>query len=177
MAYWRNLKSFTILFKDRYKSKIIKDYYDLISTTKEIHCSAEESKWNSCCEYTKEDRKDDLLDIDEILKVFNYKDLDSIETYRNYLNDNISEEEILCDKDIVLCDNIKECIRTKEEAKERLEIILNKKGYTYKDLYKNKEERNKIIKHFRKNSYLSLKEIGNLFGGLSESTICKILSR
>ncbi len=165
------------LFKDRYKSKIIKDYYNLLSTTKEIHSSGEESKWNSCCEYTSGERKDDLLDIEEILKVFNYKGLDSKETYQNYLKNNISEEEILCDKDIVLCDNIKECIRTKEEAEERLEVILTKKGYTYKDLYKDKEERNKMIKHFRKNSYLSLKEIGNLFGGLSESTICKILSR
>ncbi len=165
------------LFKDRYKSKIIKDYYDLLSTTKNIHCSKEESKWNSCCEYTGEERKDELLDIEEILKVFNYKDLDSIEAYKNYLEDDITEEEILCDKDIVLCDNIKECIKTKKEAEEKLEVILGQKGYTYKDLYKNKEERNKIIKHFRKNSYLSLKEIGSLFGGLSESTICKILSK
>jgi hypothetical protein len=165
------------LFKDRYKSKIIKDYYELLSTTKDIHCSQEVSKWNSCCEYTGEERKDKLLDIDEILKVFNYKGLDSIEAYKNYLEDNITEEEILCDKDIVLCDNIKECIKSKKEAEEKLEIILSQKGYTYKDLYNNKEERNSMIKHFRKNSYLSLKEIGNLFGGLSESTICKILSK
>jgi DNA-directed RNA polymerase specialized sigma subunit len=44
-------------------------------------------------------------------------------------------------------------------------------------LIKNKEERNKMIKHFRKNSTLSLKEIGSIFGGLSESSICKILSK
>ncbi|MDW7669623.1 MAG: transposase [Bacillota bacterium] len=165
------------LFKDRYKSKIIKDYYDLLNTTKEIHCLAKESKWNGCCEYTEENRKTSLLDIEDVLRVFNYKDMDSIDAYKNYLNEEISEEEILCYKDIVLCDNIRECIKTKKEAEKKLDNILNKKGYTFKDLIKNKEERNRMIKHFRKNSTLSLKEIGNIFGGLSESSICKILSK
>ncbi len=165
------------LFKDRYKSKIVKNYYDLLNTTKKIHCLAKESKWNSCCEYTGEDRKINLLDIEDVLRVFNYKDMDAIETYKNYLNEEISEEEILCDKDIILCDNIRECIKTKEEAEIKLDTILNKKGYTFKDLIINKEERNKMIKHFRKNSTLSLKEIGGIFGGLSESSICKILSK
>jgi len=37
------------LFKDRYKSKIIKNYYELLNITKKIHCLSKESKWNSCC--------------------------------------------------------------------------------------------------------------------------------
>jgi REP element-mobilizing transposase RayT len=165
------------LFKDRYKSEMITDYYHLLNTTKEIHYLAEDSKWNSCCEYTSDNRKEDLLDIEEILKVFNYKDMDSVEAYKNYLNEEISEEDILCDKDMILCDNIRECIKTKREAELKLEDILDEKGYTYKELIKNKVERNKMIKHFRKNSTLSLKEIGSIFGGLSESSICKILSK
>jgi len=103
--------------------------------------------------------------------------MDSVEAYRNYMNEKISEEEIICDKDIVLCDNIRECIRTKKEAEMRIGTLLDKKGYTFKELIKNKDERNKLIKYFRKNSTLSLKEIGSIFGGLSESTICKILSK
>ncbi|MFO7887357.1 MAG: hypothetical protein R6U59_03485 [Eubacteriales bacterium] len=165
------------LFKDRYKSKIIKDYYDLLNTTKRIHCRKKESKWNSCCEYTREKKERSLLDMEDVLRVFNFKDMDSAEAYKNYLDEKISEEEILCDKDIVLCDNIRECINTIKEAEMKLEKILHKKGYTFKELINNKEERNKIIKLFRKSSTLSLKEIGSIFGGLSESSICKILSK
>jgi|SRR6056297_536095 len=165
------------LFKDRYKSKIIKDYYDLLNTSKKIHCRGKESKWNSCCEYTIEKKEGSLLDIEDILRVFNFKDMDSAEVYKNYLNEKISEEEILCDKNIVLCDNIRDCINTIKEAEIKLENILDKKGYTFKELIKNKEERNKIIRHFRKSSTLSLKEIGIIFGGLSESSVCKILSK
>jgi hypothetical protein len=41
----------------------------------------------------------------------------------------------------------------------------------------NKAIRNELIKEFRQNSTLSLNEIGDLFGGISASGICKILNK
>ncbi|HCW73194.1 MAG TPA: hypothetical protein DHM90_04710 [Clostridiaceae bacterium] len=50
------------------------------------------------------------------------------------------------------------------------------RGMSLTELLKEKELRNELILKFRKNSTLSLKELGSLFGGLSESSICKILN-
>jgi hypothetical protein len=42
-------------------------------------------------------------------------------------------------------------------------------------LLKDKVTRDQLILDFRRSSTLSLKELGEVFGGLSESTVCKIL--
>jgi DNA-directed RNA polymerase specialized sigma subunit len=42
------------------------------------------------------------------------------------------------------------------------------------ELLRDKKRRNDLIKVIRKNSSLSLKELGELFGGLSESRISRI---
>jgi hypothetical protein len=70
-----------------------------------------------------------------------------------------------------------ECIDCINQAKKKIEQELTAMNLSLEDLEKNKKVRNEMIKGIRKNSSLSLKEIGDLFGGLSESAICKILSR
>ena len=50
-------------------------------------------------------------------------------------------------------------------------------GSSVEELLKNKMCRNQLIKDFRRQSTLSLKELGQLFGGLSESSVCKILNQ
>jgi len=69
------------------------------------------------------------------------------------------------------------CIDCKREARRRLDRDLEGLGISYEALLKNKKQRNEMIKSIRKNSTLSLQEIGDLFGGLSESAVCKILTR
>jgi len=71
------------------------------------------------------------------------------------------------------CDNCIKCITT---ASEKLAIIAKSKELLVEDLIKDKEVRNQLIKSFRKSSTLSLKSLGELFGGLSESSISKILN-
>ncbi len=61
------------------------------------------------------------------------------------------------------------------EALERLMRIAEAESMTLDELLKDKERRNALIREFRKSSLLSLKEIGNVFGGMSESTVSKIL--
>lgn len=71
------------------------------------------------------------------------------------------------------CDN---CIKCMHTANHKLDAILSEHGLSISELNNDKELRNQLIKSFRKSSTLSLKSLGELFGGLSESSISKILN-
>lgn len=96
-----------------------------------------------------------------------------IDSDYNMCFDNISPIE-LSTLDLDDCDNCIKCINT---AAQKLETILTDKDLSISDLNSDKELRNQLIKSFRKSSTLSLKALGELFGGLSESSISKILNR
>jgi len=70
-----------------------------------------------------------------------------------------------------------DCIHTIQEAKEMLQKIAIKDSKTVSELISNKNDRNLLIQDFRKHSTLSLKDLGQVFGGLSESSVCKILNQ
>jgi hypothetical protein len=74
-------------------------------------------------------------------------------------------------------DDAEECLDCFDKAKEKLNELLDSEKMTFEEMLKKKALRNTYIKDFRKSSTLSLIDIGNLFGGLSESAICKILNK
>lgn len=86
------------------------------------------------------------------------------------------DQEWIDDVDIDACES-KECIDCFDKAKTNLTFMTEAVGMTYDEMLKKKKIRNDFIKSIRKDSTLSLIEIGQLFGGLSESAISKILSR
>lgn len=67
------------------------------------------------------------------------------------------------------------CIESLEEAFGRLEKTASAKGVTVAVLLEDKRVRNNLIVEYRRQSTLSLKELGDAFGGLTESSICKII--
>lgn len=67
------------------------------------------------------------------------------------------------------------CITSLEAARLWLEEMCLEAGITPKDLKNHKTHRNAWILELRRRSTLSLKEVGHVFGGLSESTVCKII--
>jgi putative transposase len=71
----------------------------------------------------------------------------------------------------------KDCIKTLAEAQNKISELAISENLTYNELIKDKTRRNDLIKKLRSNSTLTLKELGELFGGLSESTVCKILNQ
>lgn len=85
-----------------------------------------------------------------------------------------SESEI-CDHDDPFKTECKTCIKSSEEAMIKLKEIAAIDQISLESLLKDKERRNELIVLFRKTSLLSLKDLGELFGGLSESSVCKIL--
>lgn len=68
-----------------------------------------------------------------------------------------------------------DCIKDMESAKKWLEESFKKEQLTFQQVLKDKGLRNQWILSVRKKSTLSLKEIGDLFGGISESSVCKII--
>lgn len=67
------------------------------------------------------------------------------------------------------------CIKTITDAHKWLEESCNEADLSVNALFKDKMRRNALILELRKKSTLSLKEIGQLFGGISESSVCKII--
>lgn len=86
-----------------------------------------------------------------------------------------NSESELCDKDDPFKTECKSCIKSSEEALMKLREIAEIERRPLEHLLKDKDRRNALIVEFRKTSLLSLKDIGELFGGLSESSVCKIL--
>lgn len=66
-----------------------------------------------------------------------------------------------------------ECLQCMDSAKKKLTSIIGDEPIEL--MCKDKDRRNELIIAFRQHSTLSLKELGQLFGGLSESSICKVI--
>lgn len=163
------------LFKDRYKSVLIEDFPTLLKSTRDLH-QDEEKQWNSFCVYSDISRDPfKIIDIKDLLNLVS----DDVEIAKssllNYLNG--EAEAIVCDSNMTFCKDDQRCLTCKDDAQKKLSEIAEEKGITVEQLLKDKPLRNELIKQFRRESTLSLKAIGLLFGGLSESTICKILNQ
>ena len=146
------------LFKDRYKSQPLLTMEQVKDKLQAIHRS-DDSVFNSFCHY----------DISSPLK------LDWIAPL-SQRKAGITVEDS-CEESGGMNEGCFDCIKTMEESKNHLNRIASEGGMTVADLLKDKSCRNQLIKDFRKQSTLSLKEIGILFGGLTESSVCKILNQ
>lgn len=68
-------------------------------------------------------------------------------------------------------------IETIDHAREEIKQLLIEQKISTAECLENKEIRDEMIRHIRKNSVLTLKEIGGIFGGISESRVSKILNK
>lgn len=86
-----------------------------------------------------------------------------------------NSDPLYCDDDNPFETICMPCLKTKADAYTKLEQKAQRQNLTVDALLMNKETRNALIIEFRKASLLSLKDLGALFGGLSESSVSKIL--
>jgi hypothetical protein len=142
------------LYRDRYKSNLIKDRDTLLNLIITIHEREHntDSIYNSHCFYSRDTLSDSKLIDKRDIELF------------------LMDET--CFRQSRDCKN---CINTQVEAALELKNVASSKGLSVEDLLKPNSVRNTLIKEFRKKSTLSLKDLGEVFGGLSESSICKIL--
>lgn len=153
ISYAMYLSTTNPLFKDRFKSELIKDRNKLMELLDELHENGKKAKsrYNSYCFYDKEGI--------ENIELLDKEDLGSM-----------SEDCKNINSDCV------DCIKTVEAGIDKLNNFAREKNLTLEEIFRDKQLRNRLIKDLRKTSTLSLKEIGYIFGDISESTICKILS-
>jgi hypothetical protein len=166
------------LFKDRYRSTRLEYTDELLEITAMLRDNAGESRWNSYCGSTSESEDVfNLLDQAPMGKdVSQGKELSP--SYDMHLNadeaaskaDHSEHHEPLCPKD-------QNCIECAEDAKKKLLSECERRQISFEEMLQDKPLRNQLIWRIRQNSTLSLKALGTLFGGLSESTICKLLNK
>lgn len=146
------------LFKDRYKSQLLKSQVELDQIIHSVHDNAKQSSyWNSYCNY----------DTQSPLKMDWLTPLHASDTDLSNID---------CTKSDSLSTTCKDCIRSLSEAQIKLDAVALVAEQSLPQLFKDKACRNQLIRDFRRQSTLSLKELGQLFGDLSESTVCKILN-
>ncbi|MFB0918294.1 MAG: hypothetical protein QMB63_04395 [Clostridiaceae bacterium] len=137
------------LFKDRFKSELLDSQFEITDKTFKMDDTKNAGEYfHSAC-----------LSMNRIIDESNIRLDEVISTFEKGLESNCGER-----------------ILTIDSAALKLEELVIKEGLTISDLKKHKEKRNQLIKEMRTCSNLSLKDIGVVFGGLSESTVSKIIN-
>ncbi|MDR3585382.1 MAG: transposase [Desulfosporosinus sp.] len=174
------------LFQDRFKSEVVKDDRYLLEVSRYIHNNpvkakmverADEFKWSSYNIYSgKAEDELGLLDTSMILNYFSGNKPKSVAEYEKFVDKNQEFEHHILDIEEHQEPSQRnyDYINGIAMAKVRIEQILVEEQMTLEQLLENRPLRNEIIRLLRRNSSLDLKEIGELFGGISASQISRI---
>lgn len=152
------------LYRDRYKSQLLKDYRGLLETAQSVYGKDKHCAWNQFSVLLEGIKQSELLD-----PIPNQK------TYRPYLLNGRASDAV-CERSLPLCEKGGICHKSPQEVQAALRKEAKRRGLSYHDLIRDKAWRDPMICKIRKESTLSLKAIGEIFG-LSESAVCKIINR
>ncbi|ATW24799.1 transposase [Candidatus Formimonas warabiya] len=175
------------LFQDRFQSENVMNDRYLLALSAYIHNnpvkagivrSPEEYEWSSFRSYLgREKTWSGLVNTERVLGILSENRKKSLEEYCKYVLKYESNEEIMDieeDKLLFLKENA-EYIDSYTSAQNVVHQVLQDKGIHIDVLKTDKSLRYELMIKLRKNSSLTLKEIGELCGGLSQSMVCKIL--
>ncbi len=178
------------LFQDRFRSEIIEDDNYLLRASRYIHnnpvkagmvsCVADYA-WSSYLDYLgKTTPNAGVVDPEKVLKIISSNRETAIKEYIHFVTQSAdAENEIFIDieeEKTTAADKNTEYIQTLKDADRKISELSIIRNLDRNELLLNKKERDEVIREIRKNSSLSQKAIGSLFG-LSESAVCKILNR
>lgn len=152
------------LYKDRYKSQLIQDYRGLLDTAQSVYGKEKHCEWNQFSVLMESEIDSGLLD-----------PIPNQETYRPYLMNGKESDEV-CDRNLPICEKGGTCHRNRQEVEAALRDQADRQGLPYEAMISEREIRDQLICKIRRESTLSLKAIGEIFG-LSESAVCKIINR
>ncbi len=162
ISYAYHLKERGRIFRDRYKSTLLKSPEKLQYILNEI------SGEKPCCDF-KTDLSEKLLDGD-IYFTPEGGSRESIITFDSKTNSHCLDYG-------PSCKSRNDCISSVKQGMLSLEKAAKRQGLTVEQLLNDKQVRNMELLKLRKTTTLSLKEIGRIFGGLSESAVCRIINR
>ena len=176
------------LFQNRFISDIIAEDTHLLEVSKYIHNNPVKAKmvqapedycWSSFYAYL--NNLSDIVDVDTILGHISNIRNRAISEYKRYVTlqedyTNYTLSSLLSTPEGFMKENGK-FIATIEEALVEFNRLLLEQNIPKEECLRNKEKRNEIIRYLRKNSSLTLKELGFLLGGISESRVSRILNK
>ncbi|BES66250.1 hypothetical protein SANA_26890 [Gottschalkiaceae bacterium SANA] len=151
------------IYKDRYKSQLIQDYRELMETAQSVYGKDEHCAWSQFSALLQGEKISELLD-----------PIPNQEAYHPYWIE-ANESNQVCDRKTPLCERGGTCHRSRKEVEAALGQQAKERGTTVEAMISEKEVRNEMIRRIRKESTLSLRAIGQIFG-LSESAVCKIIN-
>ncbi|MEW6663377.1 MAG: REP-associated tyrosine transposase [Bacillota bacterium] len=176
------------LFQDRFRSELVKDERYLLQVSRYIHNNPvragmvkelAEYCWSSYNIYA--GRMKDLyklVDKGRLLSIFSANPEIALQQYLEFMHSEESSQESFLDYDQDLDGvNNSDFISSMEQARLRIRQALAKENIPDEELNNNIQFRNDLMKQIRRNSSLTLKEIGELFGGISESRVSRILGK
>lgn len=177
------------LFQDRFKSEMVNNDGYLFELSRYIHNNPvragivkrpQEYLWSSFNIYT--GRNKDLcglIDKRKILDSFSSRYEKAIREYIEFVSREEDKNIRIMDVDETLTDTDynSDYICTMEQARSKIIEAAEKNEISSGDLKNYTVFRNELMIRIRKNSSLSLKQIGELFGGLSESRVSRILAK
>lgn len=174
------------LFQDRFKSEIVMDDRYLISLSAYIHNNPvragvvkqpEEYTWSSMNEYIGK-RKNQIVRINRILSLFSPSRVKAENRYYEFVRKFEPRGEMIMDiEEDVIIEKRKSgsYLETMDEARQRLDKELGTRGVEKAGMKNDKVLRKEIMEMLRRNSTLTLVQIGELCGGFAESTVCLTL--
>lgn len=177
------------LFQDRFRSELVDNDGYLIELSRYIHNNPvragivkepHEYRWSSYNIYT--GRVKDiygLVDRGRILCSFSSNQAKAVKEYIEYVY--IKEDKHIDIMDVeesdLDCGYNSDYIYSMEQARSKIREAVESKEIHYEDLKNHIAYRNELMSGIRKNSSLTLKQIGELFGGISESRVSRILAK
>ncbi|WP_338011674.1 transposase [Desulforamulus putei] len=184
------------LFQDRFRSEVIDNDRYLLEVTRYIHLNPVRAKmvkdaahypWSSYSVYIGRDGNPrNLVDTSLVLKYFSDDDAKACRKYMEYVQRGTDGEPAGEQCPAILDFPDAEDETTKEpvnnlQVMSLIEAVANQYNVRASDLISKRtphaEARNEAIKQVKRSFNFGMRDIGILFGGLSESSVSKILKR
>lgn len=175
------------LFQDRFVSEVVADDRYLLAASAYIHNNPvragivkkpEDFQWSSMREYMGREQGIRIVYCDRILGVCSTSYSEAISTYYQCVRKLEKTEGIFLDIEedrIELRRQEGDYIGSIEEGRVKINNELVKRGLSMENVKTDKTLKKEMMGMLRKNSALTLKEIGELCGGYAESTVSLIL--
>jgi len=177
------------LFQDRFRSELINDDGYLLEVSRYIHNNPVKAgivrepsdyPWSSFNIYLGKDQDiEGLINRTRILRYFSDNELKATKEYIDFVYKGGSEQVNIMDVEETELNDIYHTnyIGTMEEARSVITAAVEDCGISYDEFISRIDDRNELMRQVRRNSHLTLRQIGELFGGVSESRVSRILNK
>lgn len=162
ISYTRAISSSAGLFRERYKSRLLRTPAEVEEVLSAIRqCSTRGDKWNSFCSLDHLQGLTQALNVPQITP----------ELVKSLYTEDVLQSVLPCSS------RNGPCLTSPEALRIYLKKLAAAEGLSLEEALADKDLRNNWICQARRESTLSLRQIGEVFGGLSESMVSKVIKQ